>query len=118
MVSNDNQAGIAIMKVKVNRELLAGVYHVNFEVSSFTVDEVTKMQKFGVPTINMKWSSPQGPKTGPIPINSITSRYDAVFSLEKQATDYQGDVLSQIKTAIEQLRLKKDEYSLSTEVDF
>lgn len=106
------------MKVKVNRELRNGQYHISFEVSNFAVEEVTQMQKFGVPMINMRWNTAAGATTGPVALNKITPTYDAFFNNEQQAIDYEQQVMNQIKAAIEALRTKKDNYSTSTEVDF
>jgi hypothetical protein len=105
------------MKVKVNRALLYGLYHVNFEVGNFSVEEVTKMEKFGVPMISMVWNTSGGSSAGKIPLNKISPGLDAVFATEEQAIGYEQTVMNQIKAAVEALRAKKDEYSRSSEFE-
>jgi len=67
------------MKVKVNRLLSAGRYHVNFKVGDFTQDELSKMSSFGVPLIDLRWASASGMNTGRVPINQINKNQSAVF---------------------------------------
>src|ERR1035437_1839835 len=105
------------MKVKVNRLLSAGKYHVNFEVRDFTPDELGKMSSFGVPAIDLRWVSGSGPVAGRIALNRINIGLDAVFDTEQQAKEYQDQVLDQIRTTMEYLRVSKDDFSSSQEVE-
>ena len=105
------------MKVKVNRLLTGGKYHVNFEVGDFTPGELGKMSSFGVPLINLRWFA-NGQNAGRIAINQISKAYNAIFGSEQQAKEYEASVLDEIRSAMEQLRESKDEFSSSEEVDF
>jgi hypothetical protein len=104
------------MKVKVNRQLKAGRYNVNFEVSDFTPEEVAKMSSFGVPTIELQWMSGNDAVGGRLPLTQIQPRFNAVFGTEQSAKEYEEKVLTQVKAAIQLLRESKDEFSSSEEV--
>lgn len=109
--------GQSIMKVKVNRQLSSGDYHVNFEVADFTPEEVTKMGSFGVPRINLQWQSKStGRMAGHIPLTQISKGYDAVFNTETDAKKYEEGVLSEIRAAMQRLRESQDKFSSSEEV--
>ena len=75
------------MKVKVNRRLSAGFYHINFEVSDFTPDEVQKMASFGVPQITIQLRG--GPNSPPSivseALNQINSQLNATFPNDAEA---------------------------------
>jgi hypothetical protein len=105
------------MKVKVNRQLSAGKYHVNFEVGDFATEEIAKMSSFGVPTITLRWTINNANSLGPVGLTQINRGLDAIFDSEQAAKKYQEDVLAQIKAAIERLRGSKDEFSASEEVN-
>jgi hypothetical protein len=106
------------MKVRVNRKLSGGYYHVNFEVGDFTPDEVQKMGSFGVPNINLLWgggvSKPRN--SGQVPLNQISNTYDIAFTDEAEAKKYEETVLKQIRDAVERLRESQDKFSSSEEV--
>lgn len=106
------------MKVKVNRLLSAGKYHVSFEVSDFTPEELAKMSSFGAPMIEMQWTNNNGVNISSVSINRITNNLVAVFPTQDQAEQYQAKVLGQIQKAILNLRERKDEFSKSDEVSF
>lgn len=103
------------MKIKVNRALNAGRYHVNFEIGDFTPDEVNKMSGFGVPLVEVKWTTPAGTSVQQVQITKVSSGYDAAFSSEQEARDYESKVKAEMKAAIEWLRQRKDDYSSSEE---
>lgn len=106
------------MKVKVNRMLSDGMYHVNFEVSDFTAEEIAKMASFGVPHIQLRWWLSGGGMTiGKIPLTKITSRLSASFDSEQAAKSYENGVLLEIRNAVLQLRQSEDQFSSSQEVD-
>jgi hypothetical protein len=105
------------MKVKVNRQLNAGAYHVNFEVADFTVEELKKMGSFGVPQIQLQWINPGiGRTSSAVPLNRISQQYDAVFNTEIDAKKYEEGVLNQIRGAMQRLRESQDKFSSSEEV--
>ncbi len=104
------------MKVKVNRQLSAGQYHVNFEVGDFSPDELAKMSSFGIPYIRMRWNNPN-PTVSSLPLTQINTRYDGIFSTESEAKDYEKDILDQIKGAMDHLRESQDKFSSFEEVD-
>jgi hypothetical protein len=104
------------MKVKVNRQLSAGKYHVNFEVSDFAPEEIAKMSSFGIPMVSLRWTANNTPTIGSVPITQIGRGLDAIFDTEQVAKKYQEEVLTQIKTALQRLRESKDEFSSSEEV--
>ncbi|MGD1106113.1 MAG: hypothetical protein ABR865_03650 [Terracidiphilus sp.] len=105
------------MRVKVNRLLSAGKYHVNFEVGDFTPEELAKMSSFGVPMIGLRWASQAGSSAGSIALNQISKAYDAIFVSEQEAKKYEEGVLAQIRVTMERLRTSKDEFSSSQEVE-
>jgi hypothetical protein len=105
------------MKLKVNRLLNAGKYHVNFEVGDFTPDELAKMASFGSPIIQLRWMSGSNRIASGIALNQINNRYDAIFDDEQEAKDYETGVLNQIRDAIARLRESQDKFSSSEEVD-
>jgi hypothetical protein len=106
------------MKLKVNRKLSGGYYHVNFQVADFTSDEVQKMASFGVPQIALRWGGgPGNPNyTGPIALNQISTQHDAAFQVEDEAKKYEENVLNQIRAAVQRLRDSQDKFSSSEEV--
>lgn len=105
------------MRVKVNRLLTAGKYHVNFEVSDFTPDELAKMSSFGVPTIEMRLSSAGGSTVVRYALNQINKSHNSIFGQEAQAREYENSVLEQIRSAMNRLRESKDGFTSSEEVD-
>lgn len=105
------------MKVKVNRQLKAGKYHVNFEVSDFTPDEVGKMSSFGVPTIEMVFTTAAGQTRSNVALTQISSSLNASFGTEEAARAYEQKVLTQIRAEVERLRDSKDAFSSSQEVE-
>jgi hypothetical protein len=104
------------MKVKVSRSLSNGRYHVGFVVSDFTADEVKKMASFGVPVLSMRWTQNNGPAAGPVAINQINGQ-TASFGLEQAAKDYEAEILNGLRTAMQSLRERKDEYTSTQEVE-
>jgi hypothetical protein len=106
------------MKVKVNRELNGGKYHVNFEVGDFTPDELAKMSSFGIPIINLVWTAAQGGLiSSGLPMTKVGKIYDAGFDTEQMAQEYVDDVVKQLRVAIQRLRESKDDFSSSQEVE-
>jgi hypothetical protein len=106
------------MKVRVNRALSAGSYHVNFEVSDFTPQEVEKMQKFGVPAVQLRRAAAGGANTVmSVPLNEINRRIDATFNDEQEAVKYEEGVLRQVKAGVQRLRDSEDKFSSSNEVE-
>jgi hypothetical protein len=105
------------MKVRVNRQLSAGVFHVNFEVSDFTAEELKKMGSFGVPPINLQWRTSGGNRaSGVIPLNQINNGLDAIFNTEADAKKYEEGVLAQIRDVMTRLRESQDKFTSSEEV--
>jgi len=105
------------MKVKVNRQLNSGIYHVNFEVTDFTSEELVKMERFGIPYIKLLWKRPTGGVAeGRVPLNTINRNYDAPFYTEEEAKNYEKDVLTQLRAVIQNLREQEDKYTSSDEV--
>lgn len=104
------------MKVKVNRQLGSGQYSVSFDVGEFTPEEIEKMNKFGVPTINVKFMSQGSQKNGRIALTQLTSNLVAIFSDEADAVEYQSALLTSIKQAIDSVRMREDNFTGSEEV--
>jgi hypothetical protein len=104
------------MKVKVNRQLNAGEYHINFEVGDFTADEVKKMSSFGIPSIGLRWTQNTGNRSMAIPLTQISKVYDASFQNESDAKKYEESVLNQIREAMQRLRESQDKFTSSDEV--
>jgi hypothetical protein len=109
--------GQSIMKVKVNRQLSSGNYHINFEVGDFTPDELAKMDSFGVPHITLQWKAQGGSTvTSAVALNRINKVYNAVFNTEVAAKSYEEAILAQIRKAMQRLRESQDKFSSSEEV--
>lgn len=106
------------MKIKVNRLLSAGKYHVNFEVSDFTPEEISKMASFGIPQVDLRSATQVGQQVMRVPLTQINKNYNAVFALERMAKEYEEAVLTKIRTEMDRLRASKDEFSSSDEVNF
>lgn len=105
------------MKVKVNRALSAGRYHINFEVGEFSQDEIKKMGSFGVPGIKLLWVNANGVQVSSVvPINQISRNYDAIFPDEEAAKNYENGVLDQMRSAMQSIRERQDKFSSSEEV--
>jgi len=106
------------MKVKVNRRLTGGFYHISFNVSDFTSEEIQKMESFGVPNINIKFGG--GPnmtiQARAHPLNQINGSFDAAFPTEEDAKKYEEGVVEQIRSAVQRLRERQDKFSSSEEV--
>lgn len=104
------------MKVKVNRQLSGGRYHISFEVSDFTADELAKMESFGVPTVRLQWLAQNSHYAANVAINQISKKYVAVFGAEPEAKEYEEHVLNELRTEIQRLRESQDKFSSSEEV--
>lgn len=90
----------------------------NFEVSDFTPEELGKMSSFGVPPISMRWTTPNGPTIGQVPLNQIQRGLTAIFDDEDSAKKYEMGILVQIQREMERLRENKDKFTSSDEVTF
>ena len=101
------------MKVSVNRELGGGVYFVSFKVADFTAEELQKMQKFGVPVVNMKQSNSATIRQ---PLTQIVESLRAPFSSQQDARAYEESVLTQIREAMKSVRERKDDFTSLDEV--
>lgn len=106
------------MKITVSRQLRSGSYHVSFKVGDFTAEELQKMGSFGVPSINLLFipAGYPGQQRNNVPLNQISEKQLARFSSEKEARDYETNVLQQIRAAMQALRESKDEFTGSDEV--
>jgi hypothetical protein len=105
------------MKLKVNRLLSQGEYKVNFEVSDFSPEELSKMSSFGIPPIRLKLTTASGTTSRYVGLNQINKNLEARFPEEELAKQYEAEVKAQISRALEGLRQRKDEFSSSEEVD-
>ena len=74
-----------------------------------------KLSSFGIPEINLRWTSQSRLTVGTVPLTQITKAYDAVFGTEQEANDYEKVVLSQMQAAMEHLRNSHDDFSSSYE---
>jgi hypothetical protein len=104
------------MKVRVNRQLISGVYHVNFEVADFTPEEITKMNSFGIPVISLRWTQNNIDRQLNMALTHISKSYDASFANQDEAQKYEEGVIEQIRVAMKRLRESLDKYSSSEEV--
>jgi hypothetical protein len=104
------------MKVNVQRQLSGGNFAVAFTVGDFAPDELQKMASFGVPQIKLQWVVQGNRHAGLIALNNIGLQFKATFTSEKEAREYEAFVLEQIRTAMQALRERKDDFSSSSEV--
>ena len=105
------------MKFKVNRLLSQGRYKVNFEVSDFSHEELTKMSSFGIPVIPMKIHTVHGITNVSVGLNAISKAMEASFVNEETAKEYEAEVREKVSQALESLRQRKDDFTSSEEVD-
>jgi hypothetical protein len=106
------------MKLNVSRQLRGGFYMVSFRVGDFSPEEVQKMQSFGVPSIELVFT-PAGFTTqgrDNVPLNQVSEKQIARFQSENSAREYETRVLEQIRSAMQTLRERKDDFSGSDEV--
>ncbi len=104
------------MKVTITRQLRGGQYSVGFRVSVFTTEELSKMQSFGVPNIQLSFIAAGTSLTQPVPINQINENFRAVFHDEAEARKYEQRVLNDIRAVMAGLRTGKDSFSSTEEV--
>jgi len=105
------------MKVVVSRQLTSGQYIVRFGVSDFTAEEITKMNSFGVPQIQLRQNvAGVGVKQVSFPLTQINMNLMASFSAEEQARQYEEGILTQIRNAMASLRDRKDDFTATQEV--
>ncbi len=106
------------MKLKVNRKLNNGHYFVDFTATDFTTDEISKMESFGIPTIDVRYTGPTGGTiAGRVAITKLSPQFRASFNTEEAAAEYQEKVVSQIREAMKALRERKDDFSSAQEVE-
>jgi hypothetical protein len=105
------------MKVIVNRRLASGLYWLDFAVSDYTPEELKKMESFGVPTLDILF----GPNPGQrqpvkLPMTQLSQQHKVNFPTAKEATEYEQRVVNQIRSLMQALRERKDDYSSTEEV--
>lgn len=105
------------MKLKVDRQLSGGLYHVAFTVSDFTPEELSKMASFGVPTARILLGPPNGRQTYKLLVTQIASQYKASFPTEEEAKKYEQEVVTEVSEGMKSLRARKDDYSSTQEVE-
>jgi len=105
------------MKVKVNRQLTAGKYHVNFSITDFSSEEREKMSSFGVPMIDVRWNAGNTQNSGSVLLTQIDPSFNAVFAIEQAAKAYEARVLEQIREKMQVLREREDDFTSSDEVE-
>lgn len=105
------------MKAKVIRNLQSGLYSVAFIFSDFTQEELAKMKSFGVPLVQIKTGIPGQQQAINMSINQVTPNHVAFFFNEQEAKNYEAGVLSQVKSGMEAIRLRKDDFSSTVEVE-
>jgi hypothetical protein len=106
------------MKLKVNRQLSAGTYSVDFSVGDFTADEVKKMESFGIPRITVLQGSEPGVKQAyKVQLTKISPQFRAGFGVEAEAKKYEEEVVAEIRKAMKALRERTDDFSSTQEVD-
>ncbi len=106
------------MKVVIEKKLEAGKYHVSINVSDYSQGEIEKIKKFGAPEISI---SPKniyrnGSIVSSLPIHDMN--YDFKFDTEVLANNFSETMTNRIKTAVETLKSKKDEFSGKNELTF
>jgi len=105
------------MKLTVNRQLSAGLYYVSFTVSDFSDEERKKMESFGVPSINLRYTLSTGATAETqTAITNINGQLKAYFRSQKEATEYETSVRNQVTSSINWLRNQKDDFTSTDEV--
>jgi hypothetical protein len=103
------------MKVRVARELVEGRYQVTFQVGEFTSEEVKKMSQFGTPTITLIRTLNSQNTRFNAPITQVPQMV-AAFPNEQSAKTYQDEVLQQLKSAIDNIRAREDNFTSTEEI--
>jgi hypothetical protein len=103
------------MKVRVARELVEGRYQVVFQVGEFTSEEVKKMSQFGTPKITLTTTQNAQNMKFSAPITQIPQLV-AAFSREEEAKQYEGEVIQQLKRAIDGIRVLQDKFTSIEEI--
>jgi hypothetical protein len=106
------------MKTTVNRVLRAGIYLVSFKFTDFTPDERMKMEAFGVPSIGIQYGQPPAVRNSiKQPITQIDERFIAGFLSQAEAKNYEAQILSEVRTSMQALRDRKDDFTSTEEVN-
>ena len=93
------------------------MYWVEFTATDFTVEEVKKMQSFGVPQIDILFGpNPNQRQPVKVQLTQLSPSYKVNFPNELDAKGYVDRVVTQVRAAMETLRSHKDDYTATDEV--
>jgi hypothetical protein len=106
------------MKIHVSRFIRDGIYYVGFASADVTQDEAIQFQKFGTPRISTRFGSPGARNPYPQALSDLRPNITAGFTNEQEAKNYEAEILSEIRTQMEILKNKKDEFTSTSEVEF
>ncbi|MFZ0199616.1 MAG: hypothetical protein WB523_05890 [Candidatus Sulfotelmatobacter sp.] len=105
------------MKLKVNRQLSGGLYHVDFSVGDFSSEEVAKMGSFGTPIVSLLSGNPDARKAFKVRVTQVSPNYKASFVTDEEAKQYEEDVVTAIRNAMKAIRERSDDFTSTQEVD-
>ncbi len=105
------------MKVVIEKNLKAGSYLVNVEITEYSEDEIDRVKRFGAPSISI---APEtiyynGRARSVIPVTSLNTSFQ--FSDEQSAEDFIKLLKSRIKSAVDELKGKTDNFSGRDEIE-
>ncbi len=99
------------MKLHINKIITVGKFYVNISVTDFSVEEKQRMDKFGVPSINIKplYVYSNNKYMESIPLNQFDHRFP--FNTEFAANGFAGVMKARIEEAVAILKSREDKFS-------
>ncbi len=99
------------MKLYINKTISAGKFYISIYITDFGAEENKKMDKFGVPSINVKPSSVyfNNKYTELIPLNGLNHSF--LFNTELAANGFAATMRRRIEEAVAILKSREDKFS-------
>lgn len=106
------------MKFKIQKERKFGEFLVGFIASDFTDEEIRKMETFGVPQINIKPREAYFNKlwVNQLPLNILNHNFK--FESDAAAEEFIAKITEEVKTKMQELKDREDNFSGSDEYVF
>jgi hypothetical protein len=111
------------MKLKIEKKLADGSYTVDVETLQFSADEQNRIEKFGSPMVSLepKIVTVRRPAGGFVTLTSIAIHalnHTFNFNNENEAEDFVRQMTDRIRTAITELKNKRDDFTGEKEYEF
>ncbi len=105
------------MKFKIDRRLSEGQYVVTFKARDFTDDERERFRVFGTPEFYIPVDLPDGTRNYQNISLTRLHYYTTSFSTREEAEQFEQQLLAEIRTKVEELRNRQDDFTSSEEAD-